>query len=497
MPQTVGLIFWPSKAPEFMSPDPPHRSARASRRRSKKSEDQSVEGILGEQGVIAQALERYEYRPQQIEMARAVERALNQKQILIVEAATGTGKTLAYLVPALLSGRRVVISTGTKALQEQLFEKDIPTLAAHWPKEIKAVLLKGRRNYLCKMRFEEMLFNPVFRSASDVKHWPRIKAWAEETERGDRAEIEGLPDDYPSWAELSVGSEACLGARCEHYESCFVTKMRKAAVEADLLVVNHHLFFADLAIKQDGFGEVIPEHDAVVFDEAHHLEQIASNYFGMECSNWRLSELIADLKRAIETEKAGASDASLNKVMKRVTQRASSFFAMLSFGRYEGRFPLQEVLQGDQRERIEEAYKLFSTGLSELERELKRFAGSSEVSERLAERAADVKFDVARLIACDDEKYIYFMEIRERGVFLTAAPIDLAELFQKRLLRDHDTLVFTSATLSTNDDFRFFKQRMGLEQDPAAAKAPPRPRTKRAREKRRPAKSRRPDPARL
>lgn len=424
----------------------------------------TVDGVLGENGLVASKLGRYEFRPQQVEMGNAVYDALCKKQILIVEAATGTGKTLAYLVPSLLSGRRVVISTGTKALQEQLFQKDIPFLASHWHREVKAVLLKGRRNYLCKMRLEEMTLNPKFRASSDVQHWPTIKEWAKDTETGDRADVSGLPDDFPTWADLSVGSEACKGSRCAHYESCFVTKARKQASEAELIVVNHHLFFADLALKQGGFGEVIPEHDAVVFDEAHHLEEIASNYFGMECSNWRVNELINDLTRAMESE--NATDDDLKVSMKSVTQRATSFFSMLAFGHYEGRYPLGHIINGGQKERIQESYRLFGVSLTELERELKRFAGASELSERLSERAAELKFDMDALMSCDDEKYTYFMEIRDRGVFLNAAPIDLAELFQKKLLRDHDTIVFTSATLSTNDNFTFFKQRMGLEEIP-------------------------------
>lgn len=421
----------------------------------------TVESILGENGIVAQGLGRYEFRPQQIDMANAVLDSLCNKEILIVEAATGTGKTLAYLVPALLSGRRVVVSTGTKALQEQLFQKDIPFLAKHWHREVKAVLLKGRRNYLCKVRFDEMMLSPKFRAASDVQHWATIKKWAKTTETGDRADVEGLPDDFPTWQDLSVGSEACKGSKCPHYDSCYVTKARKEANEAELIVVNHHLFFADLALKQGGFGEVIPEHDAIIFDEAHHLENVASSYFGMECSNWRVNELILDLKRAMESE--GTSDDDLEKSMKSVTQKATSFFSMLAFGHYEGRYPLSMILEGSQKERIQESYRLFGVALTELERELKRFSGASELSERLAERAADLKFETDELMKCDDEKYTYFMEIRDRGVFLNAAPIDLAELFQQKLLRNHDTIVFTSATLSTNDNFTFFKQRMGLK----------------------------------
>ena len=365
-----------------------------------------------------------------------------------MEAATGTGKTLAYLAPALLSGRRVVVSTGTKALQEQLFHKDLPFLQEHWHRPFKAQLLKGRRNYLCKLRYEEMLHNPRFRAPEDAKHWPVIQDWYEGTQTGDRAEVPGLPDDWPSWADLSVGSEACKGSRCKHYDSCFVTQARKEAAEAEIIVVNHHLFFADLALRQHGFAEILPEYDAVIFDEAHHLEEVASNYFGVEISNWRVTELNNDIRRAMESE--GAHDKDLEATLRsRSASAAPASLRCMAFGLYEGRYPIDEVRQGPQAAKIEDAHRKFGVALTDLERELKRFAGASELSERLAERAAQLKFDVEEVLAAADERYTYFMELRDRGVYLTAAPIDLAEIFQKRLLAQHDTLIFTSATLAT------------------------------------------------
>ncbi len=422
---------------------------------------QRLADMLGKGGLLSKALDRYEFRPQQLEMAETVFDALTQKKRLIVEAATGTGKTVAYLIPALMSGRRVVVSTGTKALQEQLFHKDIPLLSEHWSGEFDAVLLKGRRNYLCKLRYEEMLHNPRFRGSDDARHWDVIKTWFQATETGDRAEIPGLPDDYPTWADLSVGSEACKASKCKHYESCFVTQARRRATEADIIVVNHHLFFADLALRQDGYAEILPEYDAVIFDEAHHLEEVASNYFGIEVSNWRVNELVNDIRNAVESE--AVHDDDLEAKLKSTTQRGTSFFTLLGFGLYEGRYALGHVLKGQQKERIEEAHREFAVALTELQSELKRFAGASELSERLAARAAQFKFDVDELMQADDERFTYFMELRDRGVFLQAAPIDLAEIFQRRLLAQHDTLVFTSATLATGGNFSYFKQRMGLE----------------------------------
>lgn len=420
----------------------------------------TVKSILGEGGVLAKALDRYEHREPQLEMATAVSEALADEKPLIIEAATGTGKTLAYLVPALLSGKRVVVSTGTKALQEQLFHKDIPLLGSCWHKPFNAVLLKGRRNYICKMRVQEMMLNPRFRAASDAHQWGVIREWYAKTETGDRADVPGLPDDYATWADLSVGSEACKGAKCKYYESCFVTQARKQAAEAEIIVVNHHLFFADLALRQQGYAEVIPDYDAVIFDEAHHLEEIASNYFGTQVSNWRVNELIQDIKHALSEE--DISDDDLEARLKTLNQRGTSFFTLLAFGLYEGRYPIGEVLSGPQASRIDDSRGQFAVALTELERELKRFATKIEMTERLVERTSQLKFDLDELIEASDERYTYFMEVRDRGVFLNAAPIDLGELFQTKLYAEEKTLVFTSATLSTGGTFAYFKRRMGM-----------------------------------
>ena len=348
-------------------PDPSNSStkAEATRRSMPKSArrvgsaaeqlPQSIDGILGPQGWLATHLGRYEYRPQQVDMARCVEQTLQEGGALIVEAATGTGKTLAYLVPALLSGKRVVISTGTKALQEQLFHKDIPLVSKNWHEPVRAMLLKGRRNYLCKLRYQEMLASPSFRAPRDGAHWPAIQDWFEKTTTGDRAEISGLPDDFATWADLSVGSEACQGSKCRHYETCFVTQARRQATDAQIVVVNHHLFFADLALRQGGYSEILPSYDAVIFDEAHHLEEIASNYFGVQVSNFTLSELIHDIRRVMQSE--ALHDQSAEALLKRVTQRGTSFFTLIAFGLHESRYELDEIIErGPQAERTGEAH---------------------------------------------------------------------------------------------------------------------------------------------
>lgn len=421
----------------------------------------SIDDILGPDGVISKALPNWEHRPQQLEMARAVERSFEDRTALVVEAATGTGKTLAYLVPALLSGKRVVISTGTKALQEQLFFKDVPFVAEHWHEEVKAVLLKGRKNYLCKLRFDSMKQSPSFRTREDAQRWPKLLSWAAHTETGDRAEIEGLPDDWATWNDLSVGSEACLGTNCPFHEECFVTKARRRASTARLIVVNHHLFFADLSLKDAGYGELLPAYDAVVFDEAHHLENVATSYFGLQISNYRFSELTGDIERALDDEEL--EDDDLSESLTVLDKAQKTFLSDITFSLYDGRYELEKHLGGPVGDMIGESYQAVRDALKEVERAAKKSA-LHETQPRLAERAGELRGDLEFVMRHSDPKYVYFLEIRDRGRFLQAMPIDLAELLRSRLLDTHDTMVFTSATLSTGGDFEYFKQRMGVSQ---------------------------------
>ncbi len=420
----------------------------------------TVDEILGEGGLLSKALERYEFRPQQVKMGNAVTEALRRRRPLIVEAATGTGKTLAYLVPALLSGKRVVISTGTKALQEQLFHKDIPFLQKHWPTKFDAVLLKGRRNYLCKLRFDQMRDSPNFRSRDDARMWPKILSWAKYTQTGDRAEINGLPDDFATWNDLSVGAEACLGQKCPHFEECHITNVRKKASEAKIIVVNHHLFFADLALKDTGFGEILPEFDALIFDEAHHVESVATSYFGMQMSNFKIRELVTDITRAIETEDIVAD--AINDGLNGVEKASAAFFSVATFGLYEGRYNMSEIMEGTAGPMIKPAAEELLDSLDELKRAIQKTTGLGEIAVRLVGRCAEQRSDLAFILEASDEKYVYFVEVRDKGFYLQASPIDLAKLLRDKLLKAHDRLVFTSATLATGGNFKFFEDRLGI-----------------------------------
>ncbi|MFQ5818288.1 MAG: ATP-dependent DNA helicase, partial [Terriglobia bacterium] len=230
--------------------------------------EMSLRDFFGPQGLLARCHPQYEFRPGQLEMAEAVEQAFRRKRHLVVEAGTGTGKTLAYLIPALRSGRRVVISTGTKNLQEQLFFKDIPFLQRHLNAEIRACYMKGRANFLCRQKLYELEDQPVIKGLDDLDHYARIRDWEPKTETGDRAELTDLPDPSPLWPRIDARRDTCTGQKCPQFDRCFITLMHRRAAVADLVIVNHHLFFADLAVRQDDFASILPDYTAVIFDEA-------------------------------------------------------------------------------------------------------------------------------------------------------------------------------------------------------------------------------------
>src|SRR5215468_2074967 len=258
-------------------------------------------------GLLSQAHPQYEFRRGQLQMAEAVEKALTERRHLIVEAGTGTGKTLAYLLPVIRSGKRVIISTGTKNLQEQLFFKDIPFLEQQLGK-LRVCYMKGRNNYLCRQKLYDLTDQPVLSGLDEIEHYRQIAAWEPVSETGDRAELTELPENTPLWHKLDARTERCTGQKCAQWERCFITEMHRRAMESDIVIVNHHLFFADLAIKQSADGApdagILPEAAAVIFDEAHELEEVAGNYFSISVSNTRFDELARDIEATLRIKKA-------------------------------------------------------------------------------------------------------------------------------------------------------------------------------------------------
>jgi ATP-dependent DNA helicase DinG len=428
--------------------------------------------VFGPEGLIAQAHPEYEHRPGQIEMARAIVRAFENRKHLIVEAGTGTGKTLAYLVPAVasaLGGRgRVIISTGTKNLQEQLMEKDIPFLQSVLPKSFKAAYMKGRNNYACLHRLGRAEGSPVLEGLDEIDYFEEVVHWAKASATGDRAELSNLPESLSFWRHIDARSETCLGQKCTDFNECFITRMRERALDADIVVVNHHLFFADLALRNSMYGTVLPDYSAVILDEAHLIEDVASEYFGSQVSNYQIDDLIRDVG-AVPYEDAVA-DREITKTASRVLRFAENFWMGFREGRgEEGRYP---IIPGSFARRNEEG-ELQPTPLGELYVALDGALGRLETTldalkeklpeiENLVRRIRQTKFDLHFIVTGQDKKFVYWTERRGRGFFLRASPIDVSGLLEDKLFDKVDTVVLTSATLSSAGNFSFIRERLGL-----------------------------------
>ncbi|MGC8810772.1 MAG: ATP-dependent DNA helicase [bacterium] len=415
----------------------------------------SIEKIFSPNGLLAQKLSAYEHRPEQQQMAEAVERALKEERFLIVEAGTGTGKTLAYLIPAIQSGQRIVISTGTKTLQEQLFFKDIPFLRKEFGWEFKAAFMKGRNNYLCQRRYKLFAAQPLLKIFEEITYYPLIKKWVGRTKTGDRAELTDLPEDLDLWKEICSTSETCLGQKCVSYDHCFITRMRQEAAAADIVIVNHHLFFADLALRQRGYGEVLPRYEAVIFDEAHQLEEVATQYFGIMVSNYRLEELVRDMQR--EMTMSRRSDGGLIKLAEELLENQEKFFSF--FRTSETKYRLQE--KHFYREVKERAQKVL-TNLSSISAHIEGMKEPPEGLQAISRRAQDLQTELWGICSQNEERLVYWCEIRGRGVFLHASPVEIAAEMKDYLYTKVRTIIFTSATLSARGHFNFFKTRLGL-----------------------------------
>lgn len=401
----------------------------------------------------------YEHRPAQLQMAEAVDDAFEKHHHAILEAGTGTGKTLAYLMPAISSGRRVVVSTATKSLQEQLYQKDVPFLQKHFAPEWKVAVMKGRSNFLCLAKMHAMGEQPMLKGMEEVDAFRQIRDWAKLTETGDRAELTFLPDDSELWSRIDARRDTCTGKKCPQFDQCFLTGMRTRAKEADLIIVNHHLFFADLALKHDDFGSILPEYSAVVFDEAHEMEDVASDYFGQEISNFRFEELARDADQMMRLLHLGTP--SLMRRTQRIREKSRSFFDM--FPPKEGRFPFSRQEREAFLEENREAYDGLLNALKGLETEFAALTQKPEELLRIARRSFEIRQDLGFLFESNEKNYVYWFERRNKGVFLAATPIDVSQILRERLFEPFDTVILTSATLTVGGRFEFIRQRMGLD----------------------------------
>jgi ATP-dependent DNA helicase DinG len=401
----------------------------------------------------------YEHRPAQLEMAELVHDAFETHHHAIVEAGTGTGKTLAYLLPAICSGRRVVISTATKSLQEQLYQKDIPFLQKHFAPNLKVAVMKGRSNFLCRAKLHQMADQPMLKGIEEIDSFRQIRDWAKLTETGDRAELTFLPDDSDLWTRLDARRDTCTGKKCADFNQCFLTSMQQRAKEADLIIVNHHLFFADLALKQDDFGSILPEYSAVVFDEAHEMEDVASDYFGRQISNFRFEELARDADQTLRLLNLGSP--SLLRKTQRIRERSRGFFEL--FPSRDGRFSFSRGEREAFVEHNREAYDALAASLKGVETEFAALATKPEELTRIARRSFELRQELAFLFESNEKNFVYWYERRNKGVFLTATPIDVSQILRKRLFEQFDTVILTSATLTVGGRFDYIRQRLGID----------------------------------
>ncbi len=416
--------------------------------------------VFGPGGLLAKCMRGgYEHRSTQLEMAELVHQAFETRRHAIVEAGTGTGKTLAYLLPAISSGRRVVVSTATKSLQEQLYQKDVPFLQKHFAPELKVAVMKGRANFLCKQKLHQMADQPLLKGMEELDSFRQIRDWAKVTETGDRAELNFLADESELWTKLDARRDTCTGQKCPDFPQCFVTAMHQRASEADLIIVNHHLFFADLALKHDDFGGILPEHSAVVFDEAHEMEDVASDYFGRQISNFRFEEVARDIDQALRLLRLGS--AALLRRTQRVRERARAFFEL--FPAREGRFAFARGEREAFLEQHREAYDALGDALKSAETALSGLPQKPEELVRLARRSFELRQELGFLFESNERNFVYWYERRNRGVFLAATPIDVSQVLRERLFEAFDTVILTSATLTVGGRFEFIRQRLGLD----------------------------------
>ncbi len=434
-------------------------------------------------GILARSGLPYEFRSGQLKMAQAVERALTAGQHLIVEAGTGTGKTLAYLLPALRMGQRVIVSTGTKNLQEQLYFRDLPFLESLLG-PLRVCYMKGRANYLCRHKLYALRSHPILNGLEEIDHFRQIADWEKNTRTGDRVEIGALPEASPVWARLDARSEACLGQNCPDYGRCFITEMRRRALESDVVIVNHHLFFADLAIKQQAKDApdagVLPDAGAVIFDEAHELENVASNYFGITMSNLRLEELVRDAEAMLKAKDVFSSGVKACAEM--VRERGRLFFAALpqAAGEGDGRMPFAE--RADFLETQGDVYSGVLNALSRMEGELDSLRGAEEIP-ALKKRAAEIRGHLHFLLEGDSANTVFWIERRgastsvggmsglrigsaarqaARNTYLQATPIDVSGLLSQFLFDNYPSVILTSATLAVQGGFTHLKKRLGV-----------------------------------
>jgi len=416
---------------------------------------QVLERTFAADGPFAEHVPGFRLRPGQLEMSEAIGEAIENTAVLVAEAGTGTGKTFAYLVPALLAGGKVIVSTGTKTLQDQLFDRDLPAVRAALASGATIALLKGRANYVCLYRLRRAAREGRFATRDEPAQIRRIERFAAVTTTGDRADLADVPEDAPAWAHATSTRENCLGQGCPDYKDCFVMRARKNALAADVVVVNHHLFFADLVLREEGISELLPACNTVIFDEAHQLPETARMFFGEALSSAQLVELARDVR--LELRAAGGASPELDRVAARLEKAARDL--RLVFGEAGARLGWSQALRlqgfGDALEKLNSALHLLEQALAAQE-------GRAEGLDACARRASAARHLLVRLRETEVSAEVRWVEVFSHAVQLHVTPLSSAELFRRQMTDHPRAWIFTSATLAVGEDFGHFTRELGV-----------------------------------
>ncbi|MDE3996999.1 ATP-dependent DNA helicase [Glaesserella parasuis] len=417
---------------------------------------EKITDAFSPEGTLSQNIHGFRPRDAQLEMAQAVGREVKCAKSAVIEAGTGTGKTFAYLVPALLSGKKTIISTGSKNLQDQLFNRDLPTIQKALKYKGKVALLKGRANYLCLERLDQVIAMGVVGDKSVLADLAKVRKWHTGTKTGDLSECITIAEDSPILPQLVSTAESCLGSDCPNYKECYVVQARRKALEADVVVVNHHLFCADMAVKETGFGELIPDAELIIFDEAHQLPDIASQYFGQSLTSRQLFDICKDSNIVYRTELKDL--AQLGKASDHLQKVVQDFRLLLGDGNKRGN--LREILQDP---KVVEGFAKLNENIDFLSEVVKKSLGRSETLDKIFERLAEVKAQLKRLGDTSVVGYCYWYEINGRSFGLHITPLTVADKFGEQMRANQVGWIFTSATLEVGGKFDHFCQRLGIE----------------------------------
>ncbi|UAY78425.1 ATP-dependent DNA helicase [Pasteurella canis] len=411
--------------------------------------------VFSEQGALSQHIQGFRPRTEQLDMANAVANAIKNKKSLVVEAGTGTGKTFAYLAPALLANKKTIISTGSKNLQDQLFKRDLPAIKKALSYTGKIALLKGRANYLCLERLDQLIAQGVLGDRTVLADLAKVRQWNNATKTGDLTECVSLAEDSPILPQLTSTAESCLGTDCPNYGDCYVAAARKRALNADLVVVNHHLFFADMAVKETGFGELIPQADVIIFDEAHQLPDIASQYFGQSMSSRQLFDLCKDINIVYRTEIKDM--AQLGTASDHLLKTVQDFRLVLGEGNLRGNW--RELLA---QTAVKNSFEHLQEKIDFVSQVVKLALGRSQTLDSIFERLEAMKIQLKRLANTSITGHCYWYETMGRQFALHITPLTVAEKFNEEMQKRESAWIFTSATLEVGGSFEHFCQRLGI-----------------------------------